>query len=334
MDKKAISKVITVIIIGLLCVTSTLFIENSITKAKSINEQLNLHIEQKYLSSESDTFEYKAGLNYNFGMITQEGIASDDNGTFFIATARWPNIGKITVAKRDAATNSFIKSDINGISELNIGWHIGDPFCDDKYLIVPKSDWNFYNPVSDKVECHVFYLNNLTELPCSPYRPTKYGDPIPGASSGAYYNGYYYFSTYNEGKKEDSKIYKFSFNPNIGFSYEETHGLGTKEVQGIEIWDNKCYFIRSHGSDPNVYCINMSTWDTDNLEKQNLKVLSNENNGPYEGITFDINEEGEIIAYFGYGLDLKSNSFFSIIINYIISGKTNCKFLSYRFLRK
>jgi len=316
MNKRLIRKEITLIILVLLCTTSTILIEDSITKAKSIDKQINPNIEQNYLSSGNDgdifgPFEYETSLKYYFGMITQEGVASDDKGTFFISTARWANKGKITVAKRDT-WNTFGQKEINGISELDIGWHIGDPFCDDKYLIVPKSDWNIHNPVPDKAECRVFYLDNLTELPGSPYGLKKYGKYIPGASSGAYYDGYYYFSTYNEGynigEKKESKLYKFSFNPDIGFSYEGNYFLGKTEVQGIEIFDDKCYFIRSHGSDPNVYWIDINNWGAHNLGKQNLQVLSNYENGPYEGITFDTSDD-KTVAYFGFGGD-KILSFF------------------------
>ncbi len=313
MNNRLIRKEITLIILVLLCATSTIVIEDNITKAKSIDKQINPNIEQNYLSNGNNDnifgpFEYETSIRYFFGMITQEGIASNDKGTFFISTARWPNKGKITVAERKT-WNSFVEIDINGISELNIGWHIGDPFCDDNYLIVPKSDWNIHNPVPDKAECRVFYLDNLSELPRSPYGLKKYGKYIPGASSGAYYDGYYYFSTYNEGIGKESQIYKFSFNPDIGFSYEETHSLGKTEVQGIEILDEKCYFIRAHGSDPNVYWIDTNTWDTNKLGKQNLQILSNQENGPYEGITFDTSKEGEILSYFGFGGD-KFLSFF------------------------
>lgn len=300
-----IGRKIAIIILSILFITPTIFTSYNISKADSIDKQIKPAMEQKYTTNINNDifgpFEFQTSLTYYPESIIQAGISSNDNGTFFISTA-WVNTGKIKVAKR-ATLHTFRQTNISGINNLNIGWHVGDPFCDDNYLIVPKSNWNFYNPVPDIAQCRVYYLNNLSELPRSPYGLKKYGKYIPGASSGAFYEGGYYFSTYNEGIRKDSKIYKFSFNPNIGFSYEETHSLGTTEIQGIDIFDNKCYFIRTHGGDPHVYWIDMNTWDKNNIGKQNLQLLSNKENGPFEGITFDKSKEGKVIAYFGFGGD-------------------------------
>jgi hypothetical protein len=248
-------------------------------------------------NNSSGPFSYEKKISYDFGDFIQQGIASDDNGHFFISTSISLISGKISVARLE--NNKFIKDSINGISEIDIGWHIGDPFCDDKYLFVPWISWNVITDPGE-VKCHVYGLTDLSELPNSPYNLKMNENYLPGGSSGAYYDGYYYFSSYFP-TNFDSRIYKFSFDEKIGFTYEYwSQSLGKTEVQGIEFFNDKCYFIRDHGSDPNVYWIDAHTWDKDNLGRQDLKKYSGNTKGPYEGITFCKNQQ-KIKAYFGFG---------------------------------
>lgn len=245
-------------------------------------------------------FEYKQDVICNFRCFIQEGIATDGNGRFFISSGFPPFWGKITIAELGDNNDTFECKD-----KLKVGWHVGDPFCDceNGYLMVPKSNWRFINPMPDKAKCRVYFLSNLSELPNSPFNLTlTNGNYITGASSGAYHDGFYYFSTYNEKGNLSSIVYKFSFDPCIGFTYTNwSHSLGKTKVQGIEFHDDKCYFIRAHGEDPHVYWINTTSWNENNLGRQNLEILSNQKNGPYEGITFDTSKDGEIMAYFGFG---------------------------------
>ncbi len=251
----------------------------------------------------SGPFKYEQRWEYDFDVASQEGIASNDNGLFFITSWR-----KLFVAELDESNNKFTKINEKSLTGDD---HLGDPFCvGNNYLFVPRSNWNPLIPgTPNKAYCHVFEISDLTELEGSKFDLKKSnGDYLTGASSGAYYDGYYYFSTYFE---NPSRVYKFSFNPDpdIGFKYIEDYSLGKSKVQGIDFIDDKCYFIRGHdGDDPYVYWIDTTTspWDINNIngQRQNLVDLVDlpeSSNGPYEGMTFDTSSGTMCIAYFGFG---------------------------------
>jgi len=293
---KSILVIMLIISAGLTTLTA-LYTDSGFTSAIQIS---TINSESKLAKDYfKGPFEHETKYSYNFGHISQEGIASDDNGHFFISSALWPLCGEIVIAEINENTNKLVKTSINGIQKIEIGWHAGDPFCDDNYLFVPWINWNGLQAPTE-AKCYVYYLTNLSELQGSPFDLKNNNKYIPGAASGAYYNGYYYISSYFP-TTEDSKIYKFSFNPNSGFTYENWfNSLGKKEVQGIDFIDDKCFFVRGHGKDPYVYWINTSTWDEQNLGKQDLRTCSDNSNGPYEGITFDTSN-GDIVAFFGFG---------------------------------
>lgn len=237
---------------------------------------------------------YDQKYDYDFGVdiLSQEGIASNDNGIFFITSFH-----KLFVAELNGNTGNFDKIDEYPYNSR----HFGDPFCDNDYLFVPWSNWNgIIDP--DEAKCYVYHLSDLSQVSGSPFDLKKNGNYLISASSGAYYNGYYYFSTFFP-KDQDSHIYKFSFDVNDDdvFKYEKDYSLGKKEVQGIEFLNDKCYFIRAHGKDPNVYWIDAQTWDTNNIGVENLQTPSGNTNGPYEGMTFDTSENNKCIAFFGFG---------------------------------
>lgn len=249
---------------------------------------------------ESGPFKHEQQWTYDFDVVSQEGIASNDNGIFFITSS-----DKVHVAMLDEINNEFVYTSINGIRKWEIktwDWdHLGDPFCDNNYLFVPWSNSKMGKTIPTEAKCYVYDLSNLKQLNKSPFELRNGdGNYLKGASSGAYYNKYYYFSTYWE---DPSCVYKFSFHPDNGFQYSNDYSLGKgkSEVQGIEFMDDKCYFIRAHGKDPHVYWINANNWDVTNIDEWDLKSLSGNKNGPFEGITFDTSEENKCIAYFGFG---------------------------------
>ena len=232
-----------------------------------------------------------------------QGIACSPDGNYlFIGSSSAPTWGVCMVAELSGPSDIYMTA-INGVSYVDIGYHVSDPFCDNNYLFVP---WSNY-PTENIAKCYVYNLTTMDELANSPYDLNASGSYIAGASSGCYDydSGNYYFATY----LTDSLIYNFTFTSVGGFIYQSYWDSGTNQIQGIETINGYFYYIRAHSDeDPYVYFHPLD--DPSNVSAQNLAVLADNDNGPFEGMCFDRSDPLNIMAYFGFGIQVFYERFY------------------------
>ena len=236
-------------------------------------------------------FTYDRQITAERPLAPNQGIGCAPDGNHFFFPASYIGYGRTFV--QELSGNTFVSSDINGVSMTAQGYHSGDCFCSNNYLFVA---WSNY-PTEDVAKCFVYDLTTMAELANSPYDLNASGTYIAGASSGCYdFDGdNYYFSTY----LDDSLIYNFSFTAGGGFVYQSYWDSGTDEIQGIEIISDYFYYIRAHADeDPYVYFHPLN--DHANVSSQNLAILSGNDAGPFEGMCFDRSNPASIKAYFGF----------------------------------
>ena len=125
----------------IILVLSLLFISTITFPAVKADTQINAFVHMQ-----------QWGTSLSFG--GQEGIAADDHWHFFLADSKPTSDDgnyAIHVAVLDNTTHNFTSSSINGISGLDVPYHVSDIFCDDNYLFVPWSDW----PTQSQAKCYV-----------------------------------------------------------------------------------------------------------------------------------------------------------------------------------